>query len=106
MIRARWRTAAFSVASEIGANDRELIRKQRSHLSPHQVRLRKAVQQKKRRTGAEPPQKDRGFLHSNLRRLKSIETCHDAPEPADVPDMAVNVRTGEPLHGGRVRPCP
>src|ERR687897_138383 len=51
MVPGGGRAAAAPVASKIGADDRKVAGKQRRDAAPHQVCLRKAVQQEDRRPG-------------------------------------------------------
>ncbi len=60
------RAAALSIAAQIGAHDGELARQQRRDVAPHQVRLRKTVQQQQRRAGSRTAHEDAGFTGLDL----------------------------------------
>ena len=51
MVGGRGGTSALSVAAKIGTDNREVASEQRRNTAPHQMCLRKAVQQEDRSTG-------------------------------------------------------
>ena len=61
MVRGGDGTTAAPVAAKVGADDREIARKQRRDAAPHQVGLRKTVQQQDRRSGPGPAQENAGL---------------------------------------------
>ena len=61
MVRSGRRAAALPVAAKIGTHDREFARQQRRNTVPHQVRLRKTVQQQERWALSAGAHEDAGF---------------------------------------------
>src|SRR5262249_39598950 len=68
------RAAAVSVAAEIGADDGEPSGEPRRDVAPHQMRLRKAVQQHQRRARSETPRKNLRACAGDLERLCGCES--------------------------------
>jgi len=58
MVGQRGRATAVAVAAQVGADDREPLGEPRRNVPPHQMRLRKAVQQHQRRAGPESPREN------------------------------------------------
>jgi len=63
VIRSRGRLAARSISSKIGTNDGEFLREVRCNAMPHQVRLRKAVQEQQRPAASFSADEDRCLSH-------------------------------------------
>src|SRR3712207_8033924 len=66
MVRGGDRAAAAPVAAKVGADDRKVAGEQRRDAAPHQVYLRKAVQQEDRRTEAVRAHEDAGLPRLDL----------------------------------------
>src|SRR5438094_3826804 len=71
VIGCRSRTAALSIAAQVGANHGEAARQQGRHPPPHQVGLWETVKKQDRRPGTTPADENAGFtgLHLSLREL-------------------------------------
>ena len=68
VVRRGRRTTAAPITAKIRADDREVTREQRRDAAPHQVRLRKAVQQENRRPAASRADEDRCVARVDLGR--------------------------------------
>src|SRR4051812_31221444 len=66
------RTGAAPVAPQISADDRKVVGKQRRDAAPHQVCLRKAVQQEDRRSRSVRAYEDAGLTRLNLSACEVI----------------------------------
>ena len=72
MVRRGVRTAAAPVAAKIGADDRKVTGKQRRDVAPHQVCLRKTVQQEDRGSGAAGANEYAGLARLDLQGCASV----------------------------------
>src|SRR5882757_1665999 len=75
MVRGGRRAAALPVAAKIGTHHGEFARQQRRNTAPHQVRLRKTVQQEERRTLSAGAHEDAGFTGLDF---SGSEVVHDS----------------------------
>jgi hypothetical protein len=75
MVRGGRRAAALPVAAKIGAHDGEFARQQRRNTAPHQMRLRKTVQQQERRARSRSAHEDAGFTGLDF---SCCEVVHDS----------------------------
>src|SRR5437867_2491700 len=75
MVLGRGRTTAAPIATQIGADYRKVTGKHRRDAAPHEVCLRKTVQQEDRRPGAGPARKDTGLARLDLSSLEVIHHC-------------------------------
>ncbi|WP_352729079.1 hypothetical protein [Mesorhizobium sp. M0276] len=73
MIRSRRRTGTAAIAAQIGADDAEPAGQRGRNVAPHQMRLRKAVQQQQRRPAAGTQREYDGVAGVDFRTLKIIE---------------------------------
>src|SRR6059058_6020279 len=73
MVLGRDRATAAPIATQIGADYRKVTGKYRRDAAPHQVCLRKTVQQEDRRPGPGPAHKDTGLARLDL---GSFEVIH------------------------------
>jgi hypothetical protein len=73
VIRLGRRLAACAVPAKIGADDREFFRQGRRDATPHEMRLRKAVQKQQRPAAPRATDEDRRLADVNDRCLKSAE---------------------------------
>ena len=67
------RLGAAPVAPEIGGDDCEMLRKLGRDAPPHHVRLRRAVQEKKRRAHPAAHRVDGDAVHIDVERFKGRE---------------------------------
>src|SRR5215208_2726314 len=72
MVPSGGRATAAPVAAKVGTDDREVADKQRRDGAPHQVRLRKAVQQEDRRPGPVRAHENAGLTRLDLRGCEVI----------------------------------
>src|SRR3954447_4105375 len=72
MVLCAARTSASAVTAQIGADDREIMRQRRRHVSPHEMRLWEAVE--KERRGARPavPGEYRCFARGDFNRFEPV----------------------------------
>src|SRR5437773_11062211 len=75
MVLGRGRATAAPIATQIGADYRKVTGKHRRDAAPHEVCLRKTVQQEDRRPGAGPARKDTGLARLDLSSLEVIHHC-------------------------------
>jgi len=68
------RAAALPIAAKISADNGKVVRKQRRDAVPHQVSLRKAVQQENRRAQTQPAHEDTGLVRLNNLGFKVISS--------------------------------
>src|SRR4051794_30942138 len=73
MVRGRGGTPAATIAAKVGANHREAASQQGRDGAPHQMGLRKPMQQQDSRTGPETAQKNTRFLHLHVKSSKILE---------------------------------
>jgi hypothetical protein len=73
MICRRWRAAALAIPAKVGTHDGEFARQERRDVTPHQMRLRKAVEKEHRRAGACPSHKDPRFRRVDQFARETIE---------------------------------
>jgi hypothetical protein len=93
MIAGGHRATTAPITAKISADNSEVACKQRRHAAPHQVRLRKAVQQEDRRPGATRAHEDAGLARLNLGRCEVIHHF----KPKDMAGVAVDIYAALPL---------
>src|SRR5215210_1522760 len=79
MVPGGSRAAAAPVAAKIGADDRKVAGKQRRDAAPHQVCLRKAVQQENRRPGPVRAHENAGLIRLDLGGCEVIHHFRPCP---------------------------
>src|SRR5215207_4376484 len=67
---------ALAVATQIGADNGELLAQAHRDVTPHDVGLRETMKQQKRRTTAAPPYEDRRLAGFDDGRRKVAEPVH------------------------------
>jgi len=72
MVGTRSGTAASAVAAKIGTDHCEMASQQGRHGTPHQMRLRKPVQQEDSRSRSEAAQENTRFLRLQFNRFKIL----------------------------------
>src|SRR5262249_1909682 len=73
MIRRGEGATAAPITGKVGANHGEVAGEQGRHAAPHDVRLRKAMQEEDRRPGAGSAHKDRGLAGVDVAGFEIVE---------------------------------
>lgn len=79
MVRTGGRTIAPAISAKIGADHGEVLREQRRNVSPHQMRLRKSVQQENGRPRTGPTDEDPGLVRLNIGGVEILELHWPSP---------------------------
>src|SRR5215204_3774766 len=100
MVPGGSRAAAAPVAAKIGADDLKVAGKQRRDAAPHQVCLRKAVQQENRRPGPVRAHENAGLTRLDLRGcevIHQLRLCAFLRTSATICSSSVSPFDGRPL---------
>src|SRR4051794_11445005 len=73
MVRTGGRTIALAISAKIGADHGEVLREHRRNVSPHQMRLRKSVQQENGRPRTGPTYEDSCLVRPNIGGFEILE---------------------------------
>jgi len=87
MIRSGNRATTASVAAKVGADDGKIAGKHGRDAAPHQVCLRKAVQQENWRPGSGPADEDAGLTRLDLGSLEVVQHL----EPCSLPRIRATI---------------
>ena len=63
----------MAVAAKVSAHDAMITREHRSHVPPHQMRLRKAVKEQHRRSGPGGRDEDSGVARMDVKSFKLVQ---------------------------------